>query len=380
MLMRLAVLIFILLVKFCVAPPLPPLYSLFSQTQDGTMTGQQYMDRSFYISYLAATTTDMKFVMTNSSAGGPYSFHLIFAKSSAPAVDVYYLSLYAKQTVKSGTSSQDSIISLSNSNNETFFDYYKTISITEFESTAIPDSANNINNPNGFLTFRSKISFNFVSTDVYAPVTYLKVDCPIKFTRPNSVQNSLSTIQTTMLTNTVANVTIDISIDAKLEACVKENNYPTLDYTSCTAITDGSKQSFSLNSPAKFQLSLVDNELKTAYYLSKFKVTLQNQLMTTPVEFTPMALQPNTYKGKMIFSLVMSIVGDPITITVSATMSATVSRRMLNYQEGTRAAVSMITGSVAKSSSSKSIPPISANNGLILSIWLISLAMLIILI
>ena len=101
--------------------------------------------------------------------------------------------------------------------------------------------------------------------------------------------------------------------------------------------------------------------------------------MVAPVDFTLMALQPNKYKGKMIFSLVMSIVGDPITITASATMSATISRRILSYAEGTKAAVSMLTGSVENSSKTKIIP-VTGSNGLILSIWLISLGILVMII
>ena len=377
--MRLAVFLFILLVTVCIPPAGSTLYPLFSQTTAGNMSGEQYNDRSTYIAYIATTTTDMEFKMENTSAGGPFSFHLRFAKKSVPDVTVYYLSLYAIQTVKIGTTTVDNPITLSSSNTPTKFDYYKTISLSDFESTGIPNPSNNINNCNSDLSFTTKISFHFVSTDVEAPVTYLRVDCTIRFKRPACVQNSLTSLQTTMLTNSIAEVTIDVSIDAILEACTKENNYPTLDYTSCNPITDGSKQSFALNSPAKFQLSLNDNDLKSLYYLTKFKVTLQSPTMVAPVDFTLMALQPNKYKGKMIFSLVMSIVGDPITITASATMSATISRRILSYAEGTKAAVSMLTGSVENSSKTKIIP-VTGSNGLILSIWLISLGILVIII
>ena len=142
MIKRLAVLTNILLLNFCIPWLIQPNIYFFSPVPLGVMTGKQYNDRSAYIACLASTSS-IQFLMTNSSLGEPYNFHLKFGKA-CDVDEIYYLDIYVTKIVKSGTSIQELLITVSNSNTPTFFDYYINISISDFESTAIPDPSNNL--------------------------------------------------------------------------------------------------------------------------------------------------------------------------------------------------------------------------------------------
>jgi len=344
---KLAAICCILILSLTQFPPDAAPYSLYPETTNQEISTPQYLDRANYIQLLSQSPSgELQFFLSNNTVSGPFQFHLKIKTADAP-LDIHYLSLYAMQTVKDGTSSKDIPITLFNNNDANYFDYYYSVAIANLETSFVPDSSNDPSNVNSYLTFKSKLTFYFVATEVSDPVLYLKVECPIMMKRPVSVTDTYSDVTSVMLENTFNQISINVEVNSKLEACKQEASYPVLDYTTCTSLAAGTKLSVALNSLAKFQLSLIDETFKKNYYLTKFKITMQSGQMKNPVEFTSLATQPNTYLGKMIFSMIMSIVGDQICVTATAILSMTTGRRMLQT-EGTKAAIGMLTTSVSK--------------------------------
>lgn len=231
----------------------------------------------------------------------------------------------------------------------------KELTLANLEAQSVGDSTNSDSNPSNTLTFRTKFVFYFFATEPGAyGVLYLKVECPVVMKRPAGVTGQLNNLQTTMLATTVDAVNINLSITANLVAC--SDTYSV--YTTCTEVTPAPSQK--LNTNVKYKLYLTDTTMAATFYLRPYKVTMQSETMSVAIDFTPIITCPTIALGKMIFSLPMTIVGNAVTLSATATLAITSSRRMLTT--GTDAAIAFTTNTVLTSDPVTSSNP-SSNNG-----------------
>lgn len=329
--MRLALFSIILLgISFAQAATPITLYP----AKNTNMEAIDYKNRAQYLATYLNTPENggAEFYYTNSSTSGPFRFRLELHLPSG-SVTIYYLTLSSMMqtnVVQSGSrrletippSYEWEIIQLIKDTAITSnLDFYYEISVGDLESKWVKTEDDTA------ITFRTIFKYFVNATELNHNILNVLIQCPVTLRRPKNVEGSYSNMQTTFLSSSGAgSVDIDLSISATLVPCLDSSPK---DLTQCSPGTSDAVVLFALNDFGKFKLKLDNNDFAQIYYLTNYKVEMKSDTMTSAVDFTATAGFGPVSKGEMIFNLPMAIVGNPITVSATASISTKASRRVL---------------------------------------------------